>query len=105
MTTMNSGLSQATEEKLLEVFRNKPGIEKVILYGSRAMGNFKPGSDIDLSVLAPSLTVNDLLSMQMEIDDLLLPYKTDLSLLHLIDNPKVIEHIQRVGIDFFKREN
>jgi uncharacterized protein len=44
------------------------------------------------------MDTTELLKIENEIDDLLLPYKVDLSLFHQIDNPSLIEHIQRVGI-------
>jgi len=62
-----------------------------------------PGSDIDLSIEAESLGLTDLLSIENRIDDLLLPWKLDLSLLHQIDNPALLDHIRRVGVIFYKR--
>ena len=94
------GLARSTREKILSVIPGKPRVERVILYGSRAMGNFKIGSDIDLTLAAPSLTTTDLLTIQTALDDLLLPYKIDLSLLHQIDNLGLLEHIRRVGTEF-----
>lgn len=94
------GLSADVIDRLSLVFKKVPKIEKVILYGSRAKGNFKPGSDIDLTVVAPTMTLPDLLALENEIDDLLLPYKVDLSLYHTLDHPDLLEHIERVGVDF-----
>ena len=91
------GLTVFDIEKLVSVFNKYNQIEKVIVYGSRAKGNYKPGSDIDLTLVAPKLSLTELLKIENEIDDLLLPYKVDLSLLHQIDNPDLIEHIRRVG--------
>ena len=52
---------------------------------------------------APQLSLRDLLQMQNEVDDLMLPYKVDLSLVHLVDNQELLDHIARVGIDFYTR--
>lgn len=93
------GLPPSVLSQLRGVFARYPQIEKVLVYGSRAKGNFRPGSDIDLSLIAPSLSLTDLLRMETEIDDLLLPYKVDLSLFHQIENPDLREHILRVGIE------
>lgn len=95
------GLSPQTQTLLNSVFAKYPHIQKIVLYGSRAKGNFKTGSDIDLTILGENVSLNDLLKIQDEIDDLLLPYKVDLSLYHTIDNSELIEHIQRVGIDLY----
>lgn len=97
------GLKPETQKKLNSVFMKHPSIQKVVLYGSRAKGNFKVGSDIDLTILDSKMNLTDLLKIQDEIDDLLLPYKVDLSLFHTIDNKDLIEHIQRVGLDLYSR--
>ncbi len=82
----------------MKVFSKHIQIIKVILYGSRAKGNFKPGSDIDLTLVAPQMNLSELLKIENELDDLLLPYKIDLSLIHHIDNQDLLDHISRVGI-------
>jgi predicted nucleotidyltransferase len=95
------GLSDITQKQLILLFKKFPKIKKVILYGSRAKGNFKTGSDIDLTVDAPDMTLSELLEIENDLDDLLLPYKIDLSLLHHIDNPALLEHIERIGKIFY----
>lgn len=100
----NCGLSSEIQNKINSIFKKHAKIEKVILYGSRALGNYKNGSDIDLSIYASLLNLKDLLQIQNEIDDLLLPYKVDLSLIHLIDNHQLIDHIKRVGLVFYPND-
>ncbi len=97
------GLNHNVITQLANVFAQYAKIDKVILYGSRAMGNFKNGSDIDLSIFSPSMDLAELLKIENEIDDLLLPYKVDLSLYHHIDNRDMVEHIQRVGVLFYEK--
>ena len=94
------GLSLKTIQALKSVFSKHTEIEKVLIYGSRVKGNFRVGSDIDLTLIAPSLNLSDLLKIENEIEDLMLPYKVDLSLFHLIENSDVVEHIKRVGVEF-----
>jgi predicted nucleotidyltransferase len=95
------GLKPKTVESLHSVFRNHPHIQKAILYGSRAKGTANLGSDIDLTLVGDKLTTTELLKIETEIDDLMLPYKIDLSLLAQIDNPDLIEHIQQLGQNFY----
>lgn len=97
----NCGLSADIQQQLKSVFTKNKSIEKVLLYGSRAMGNFKRGSDIDLTIYGPNLSLQDLLAIQIEIDDLMLPYKVDLSLFHQLDNDQLIAHIHKVGVVFY----
>ncbi len=95
------GIPAIYVEKIRSIFSRHNLIEKVIIYGSRAKGNYKAGSDIDLTLVAPEMDLSELLMIEHEIDDLLLPYKLDISLLHKIDNSSLIEHINRVGLDFY----
>lgn len=100
---MRYGLAEATIHQLSELFTRHTKIEKVILYGSRAKGSFRDGSDIDLTLYGPDLTLFDLNQINLQIDDLLLPYKVDLSLYQDIENPALCSHIQRVGKLFYSR--
>jgi len=95
---LNTGLPQKTIQSLIEVFAKHPKIDEVILYGSRAKGNYREGSDIDLTLKGLKLNLANLLKIENEIDDLLLPYKVDLSIYHKLENPDFIEHIDRVGV-------
>jgi predicted nucleotidyltransferase len=56
MLTDKFGLKKTTIERLHNVFNHYPEIDKVLLYGSRAIGNYRPGSDIDLTLLGDKLT-------------------------------------------------
>ncbi len=100
---MNHGLSPANVAKIYEVFGRHPEIEKAILYGSRAKGNFKPGSDIDLTLIGEKLDSKILGQLDSELDDVLLPYEFDLSIFSKLTHPELIEHIRRVGIVFYER--
>ena len=97
------GLRESTIVRLQEVFARYPEIEQGILYGSRAKGTFRPGSDIDLTLKGDSITLALCLKVSIDLDDLLLPYKVDLSIWQMIDNPHLREHIDRVGIKFYSR--
>ncbi len=98
---INSGLSESTIQKINSIFIRYSNVNKVILYGSRAKGSFKNGSDIDLTIDAENLSFSELLKIENEIDDLLLPYSIDLSIKTHIDSNSLIEHIDRVGVVFF----
>ncbi len=91
------GLDTETLEKLKTLFAQFNAIEKAVLYGSRAKGNYKPGSDIDLTLFGNNLNMDELLNVKIKIDDLMLPYKTDISLYKTIKNQELIEHIHRIG--------
>jgi type I restriction enzyme, S subunit len=96
------GLKDIHIKKIQSVFSNYKAIDKAILYGSRANGNYRNGSDIDLSLVGSALDLNLLLRIETELDNLLLPYKIDLSIFQKIENADLIEHINRVGVVFYK---
>ncbi len=100
---MQVGLKEQILKKINESFSLWPEIERVYLYGSRAKGDFRPGSDIDLAVVAPGLSLPGLLRIENQLDDLLLPWNIDIVLFHQISNPELINHIRRVGIIVYKK--
>ena len=101
---MKYGLPQSTFQKICGILSRYPQVEQAILYGSRAKGNYKNGSDIDLTLRGSAdLSLNVIYKILNELDDLLLPYTIDLSIFNDIDDPDVIEHIQRVGITFYDK--
>jgi predicted nucleotidyltransferase len=97
------GLKQKHIDAINACFAQYTQIEQVILYGSRAKGNYKNGSDIDLTIVG-GLDYSSLLRLENQLDDLLLPYKMDLSLKHKITNPNLLDHIKRVGKVFYEKE-
>ncbi len=99
---MDTGLSPKTIHALEGVFKQFDAIDKVVLYGSRALGTHKPGSDIDLALFGSEITPDLTASIAILIDDLLLPYTLDLTAYALIDNDALREHIDRVGIELFQ---
>jgi len=66
------------------------------LLGSRAMGSYKPGSDIDLCLEGKNLNHNNRLLILSAVDDLLLPWQIDLVIIHQLDQ-NLLSHINRVG--------
>lgn len=97
------GLAESTIAVINDAFSACQQIERVILYGSRAKGTQRNGSDIDLTIVGNEVTHGQLLALANQLDDLLLPYKIDLSLLRQIENPDLLDHIRRVGVVFFER--
>jgi len=97
------GLPSVAVGKIRGVFASHPEVEKALLYGSRAKGNYKTGSDIDLTMYGVDLNQSILLKILDELDDLLLPWMIDLSIFRQIDNVSLREHIERVGVVFYER--
>lgn len=98
------GLKKTTIESINKVLSHHNEIDKVLIYGSRAIGNYRTGSDIDLTLFGEALTYQQLNRIELELDELLLPYSIDLSLFKQIDNQALIDHINHVGKVFYKKQ-
>ena len=101
---MKYGLSDATIDKLCGVLAQFPEVERAVLYGSRAKGNYKVGSDIDLTLYGPALTPQRCATIADAMDELLLPYTIDLSVFADLDNADLRAHIERVGLVFYQKQ-
>ena len=98
------GLSRQTVEQIQEVLAHFPEVRKAVLFGSRAKGTAKQGSDIDLALYGEGLDWRLLGRVENELDDLLLPYT--FSLLHhdARTDSEVAAHIARVGVPIYQHE-
>ena len=94
---MSFGLDPQIIASTRQILSRHSGIERAIIYGSRAKGTYRRGSDIDLTLVGTTLTYDDLVQIIQEFDDSLIPYKIDLSLWHFIRDPAVRSHIERRG--------
>ena len=99
------GLDTDTIRNIKNCFAKIPQIQKVLLYGSRAKGNYKNGSDIDLTLIGKNLNPDDsIYPLKEELNKLYLPYTFDISILSKLDNLEFISHILRVGKTFYQKE-
>ncbi|SMG35197.1 Predicted nucleotidyltransferase [Marivirga sericea] len=99
----NSGLTKDDIFNIRSVFSNYPQIEEALIYGSRAMGNYRPASDIDISLIGDDIDLSLLNQIEFDLDDIMLPYKFDVSIYHKIHNPELLDHINRVGKNLYQR--
>ena len=99
------GVSNYSWMRILDVLTEDDRISKVLLFGSRAMGNFKPSSDIDLAVVGKELDFKEILSLRARLGLLKISLKTDLVVYNNLppDHP-LRKHIDRVGIVIWERE-
>ncbi len=101
----NCGLTEQDLLAITKVFADSSQIEEARLFGSRAKGNFKTGSDVDIALKGNKLTaeiVNHISYLLNE--ESLMPYKFDIVNYQTINNSDLLEHIDRVGIRLFARE-
>jgi predicted nucleotidyltransferase len=98
------GLSPATLEKLNTVFVRHHAIDSVLIYGSRAKGNFRAGSDIDLTIKGDEIPFAEFMQIEDQIDDLMLPYTVDLSQYRQLENIDLVAHIDRMGVAIYNKK-
>jgi predicted nucleotidyltransferase len=102
---MQYGLSDTTLETLRGFFEKYSGIQKVILYGSRAMGNYRSGSDIDIALkTGEDFALNDLWYLKSELEESSLPYLFDVSIFEQLSNANLKDHINRVGKVLYEKQ-
>jgi predicted nucleotidyltransferase len=95
---MQYGLSDYTLNTIKVILAKYPAIQSAVLYGSRAKGNYRNGSDIDLTLHTnEAFTYSDLLAVKGDFDDSDMPYMVDVSDYRKLGNQNLVAHIQRVG--------
>ena len=99
------GLSDKTMETVRAILATCPELEKALVYGSRAMGNYRTGSDIDITLIGAQLNMDMLFKLVRLFDESNLPYMVDLSIMANINNPNLIDHIKRVGQVLYQRDS
>ncbi len=100
---MFCGIDDNDMKRIVEIIGAHQKVIEAILFGSRALGSFEAGSDIDIALKGSELKLNDIIDLKISLDDLLLPYKMDLIIYDRISEPDLIDHINRVGINLFAR--
>lgn len=100
---MKFGLEDKILEKIIVVFEANSKIDKAVMFGSRAKGNYRPDSDIDIALKGKNLTLQDILKLSGTLDEADLKLKVDLVHYETIKEPALTAHIDRVGIEFYSR--
>ena len=100
---MIPGLSRKELDEIIRILKKFPGIQEAILFGSRAMGNFKPGSDVDMA-LKGRITIQDVAGVKALLEEESpLPYTFDIVDYHTLETPAFKEHIDKHGKSIFKK--
>lgn len=97
------GLTNEDLEKMRTLFARQQEIEQVILYGSRAKGNYKPFSDVDITLVGSTLIRRHLNRLAADINDSSLPYQFDISIFHTLTNEELVKHIKRRGVIIYQK--
>ena len=100
MTTPLYGLLERDLKHIEDAVKSMPEIEKLILFGSRAKGTYKLGSDIDLAIKGVAVTYETVVRLSRILnEEKPIPYFVDIVDYNSISEQRLIDHIDRVGIE------
>ncbi len=100
---MKFGLEVKVIENIISVLEQHPKVDKAFVFGSRAKGNYRPDSDIDIAIKGNGITSDDIIAISVAIETKGITHKFDLIDYNSIKEPALKEHIDRVGIEFYSR--
>ena len=101
---MTDGLKETHRTAIVNLLRANGRVERAVLFGSRAMRTFTRGSDVDIALFGESLTNSDQARLAAAMDELTVPQRVDLLLYDSIEDGALRKHIQRDGIELYRRQ-
>lgn len=103
---MRYGLLESDIDCITEAVRSIEEIDECVLFGSRAKGNYKRGSDVDLAIKGDRITFSTVSHLHYWLnEESPMPYFFDVVHYETISNPKLVEHIDRAGVSLFTRSS
>jgi len=97
------GITEKSYNYIVSYLKTKPQIETVILFGSRAKGNYKRGSDIDLAIKGKDSSPELAIDIESFInEEIPVPYTVDVVDYNSLKKKELKEHIDRVGVLFYQ---
>ena len=101
---MNFGLKEADLEYIVSRIKEFNQIEKAVIFGSRAKGNYKPGSDIDIGIYGEGITFDTISALHARLEEQgPLPYFFDIIDYTHLNHEELKNHIDRVGKVIFEK--
>ncbi len=105
MTASDFGLTAEALEEIVACIGRRESVQEALVFGSRAKGTFRGGSDIDIALKGPSVSHQDVVAIAYELNgEGFLPWHFDIIDYNTIDNPALLEHIDRVGRVLYERK-
>ena len=100
---MNDGLKEKYRKTIISILASNERVERVVLFGSRAMETFSPESDVDLILYGEHLTSSDRALLSWEIDETTIPQRVELILEESLKNNEFREQVEKYGIEWYRR--
>ena len=102
---MTDGVKDKYRKAIIDILSANERVERVVLFGSRAMGTFSPTSDVDIALSGDELTLSDHAKLARSIDELSIPQQVDILLHRSIKSEKLLKHIQQHGVEWYRGAN
>jgi predicted nucleotidyltransferase len=100
------GIAERSFRLILDALRRRREVERAMLFGSRAMGTAKRGSDIDIAIDGPEVTADTARELSAELNERLpIPYYVDVLAYRAIEHRGVKEHIDSEGRELYRRSS
>lgn len=99
-----SGLKENEIAQLKHCFSRFKEIEKGILFGSRAMGNYKNGSDVDIVLVGDKINHKTITQIVNALEETVMPYEFDMLIFNSIKNEELIKHIEQFGVEIYSTD-
>lgn len=99
------GLDDKHIRELTDILRKFPHIAEVVLYGSRARGDYHRGSDIDICLKGENITKADIIQLKTALYESRIPYFFDIAVWQNIKNADFKANIERDGKVFYQKES
>jgi uncharacterized protein len=99
------GLKEEDIESIISILQQHPKVDQALVFGSRAKGNYYPGSDVDIALKGATLNFNTTSHISYLLnEETQMPYKFDVLNYQTITNVELIRHIDKIGIVIFDKE-
>ncbi len=106
MTVETFGLLERDIQHILSAIKLFPEIEKAMIFGSRALGNYKIGSDIDIACFGENMNLNIANRLKGKLnEELPIPFFIDVIDVNTLRNSDLKKHIEQYGITLYSRES
>jgi predicted nucleotidyltransferase len=96
------GLTEEELNGIKQILSKYPEVREAKIFGSRARGDYKPASDIDMTIIGCDITHQQLALIDFELEELALPVFIDLNHYSSLRDKCFIEQIDKEGISFYK---
>jgi len=97
------GLKNKDIQAIKKILANYDQVASGFIFGSRAKGNFRPGSDVDIALKGARINPKVIIKISSELNEqTTMPYHFDVLNYKSIRNGDLLSHIDRVGKKFYK---